>query len=186
LNCRMMKEIALHILDIAENSIAAGADRVRVSVLGDETTDRLQIRIEDNGKGMSREELCKVSDPFYTSRITRKVGLGIPLLRQHAEMSGGELKIESEKAMGTMVEASYCLSHPDRQPLGDLEGCWLLLITSYPGIEWELSCNSGKGDFSISTSEIRQSLEVETIRGMELTSALKRMIRNNMEELELE
>jgi len=186
LNCRMMKEIALHILDIAENSIAAGADRVRVSVLGDETTDRLQIRIEDNGKGMSREELSKVSDPFYTSRITRKVGLGIPLLRQHAEMSGGELKIESEKALGTMVEASYCLSHPDRQPLGDLEGCWLLLVTSYPGIEWELSCNSWKGDFSISTTEIRQSLEVETIRGMELTSALKRMIRNNMEELELE
>jgi len=180
-----MKEIALHILDVAENSIAAGADRVSVSVRSDELTEMLHIRIEDNGKGMSQEELSRISDPFYTSRTTRRVGMGIPLLRQHAEMCGGGLKIESEKGQGTMVEASFQLSHPDRQPMGDLEGCWLLLVNSNPGIEWELSCNSGKGDFSISTSEIKQSLEVEAIRGTELCSALKRMIRNNMEELEL-
>jgi signal transduction histidine kinase len=180
-----MKEIALHILDIAENSIAAGADRVIVSVESDELTEMLHIRIEDNGKGISQEELSRVSDPFYTSRTTRRVGLGIPLLRQHAEMCGGELRIESEKWKGCVVEASFQLSHPDRQPLGDLEGCWLLLATSNPGIEWTLRCNSGKGDFSISTSEIKQSLEVEAIRGTEFCSALKRMIRNNMDELEL-
>jgi len=181
-----MKEIALHILDIAENSTAAGADKVSVSVREDEPSGMLHIRIGDNGKGMSQEELNKVSDPFYTSRTTRRVGMGIPLIRQHAEMSGGELKIESEKGLGARVEASFCLSHPDRQPLGDLEGCWLLLVTANPGIEWDLSCSSGKGVFSISTSEIRQSLEVETIGGTELTSLLKRMIRNNMEALGLE
>lgn len=180
-----MKEIALHILDIAENSIAAGADTVHISVTGDQTNDRLQIRIEDNGRGMSREELNKVSDPFYTSRTTRRVGLGIPLLRQHAEMSGGELKLESKEGVGTQVEASFRLDHPDRQPLGDLEGSWLLLASSNPQIEWELNCTSEEGDFSISSSEIRQSLEVESIRGRELTAALKRMIRNNMEELGL-
>lgn len=180
-----MKEIALHILDIAENSIAAGADRVSVSVWEDEPSGMLLIRIEDNGKGMSKEELSRVSDPFYTSRSTRRVGLGIPLIRQHAEMCGGELKIESEKGKGSIVEASFQLSHPDRQPLGDLEGCWLLLVTSNPGIEWELNCSTGKGEFSISTSEIRHSLEVDIIRGTELISSLKRMIRNNMEELEL-
>lgn len=134
---------------------------------------------------MSREELSKVVDPFYTSRTTRRVGLGIPLLRQHAEMSGGALKLESEEGVGTLVEASFRLGHPDRQPLGDLEGSWLLLASSNPQIEWELSCSSEEGDFTISSSEIRQALEVESIRGRELTVALKRMIRNNMEELGL-
>jgi anti-sigma regulatory factor (Ser/Thr protein kinase) len=180
-----MKEIALHILDIAENSIAAGAERVCVSVLVDEKKDRLRVRIEDNGSGVSRDELSKVDDPFYTSRATRRVGLGIPLLRQHAELSGGELKIKSEEGMGTRVEASFKLGHPDRQPLGDLEGSWLLLAGANPQIEWELNCSSAEGQFRISSSEIRLSLEVETIRGSELTSALKRMIRNNMEELGL-
>lgn len=181
-----MKEIALHILDIAENCIAAGADRVVISVTDEASTDLQSIRIEDNGKGMSEEEISRATDPFYTSRITRRVGMGIPLFRQHAEMTGGGLKIQSEKGIGTIVEATFHKNHPDRQPLGDLEGSWLLLVSSNPGIEWELICNSGEGDFSISTSEIRSVLDVDNIRGTKLTASLKRMIRNNLDELGLE
>lgn len=181
-----MKEIALHILDIAENCIAAGGNRVKISIKDEPLTDIQTIRIEDNGKGMSGEEIKSTTDPFYTSRTTRRVGLGIPLFRQHAEMTGGKLKVQSEEGVGTTVEATFHKRHPDRQPMGDLEGSWLLLATSNPGIEWELVFQTGKGLFSISTSEIRQELGLEVIRGTELTSALKRMIRNNLDELGLE
>jgi hypothetical protein len=183
LNCKRMKEIALHILDIAENCIAAGADRVNISIKDEESGDLRTIQIVDNGRGMGAEELTKASDPFYTSRNTRRVGLGIPLFRQHAEMTGGELKIVSEKGKGTVVTATFNRSHPDCQPLGDLEGSWLLLVTSNPGIEWELSIGTRDGDFFISSSEIRKELDLEVIRGSALTAELKRMIRNNLDAL---
>lgn len=173
----------MHILDIAENCIAAEADRVTISVRDDKPADLLHISIEDNGKGMSKEELQRVGDPFYTTRTTRRVGMGIPLLRQHAEMAGGGVSIRSEKGFGTRVEAIFHLSHPDRQPLGDLAGSWILLLTANPDIEWELACSAGPGDFSISSSEIRLALGLESIRGTELSSSLKRMIRNNLDEL---
>lgn len=180
-----MKEIALHILDMAENCIAAGARKVKVSV-EQEAGGFLSIRIEDDGKGMSEKEILGCSDPFFTSRTTRRVGMGIPLLRQHAELSGGAMKIQSEKGVGTVVEATFLLEHPDRQPLGDLEGSWLLLARSNPAIEWELNLSSEAGEFSISSSEIKEALGVEYIGGSELSSDLKRMIRNNLEELGLE
>lgn len=181
-----MKEIALHILDIAENSIEAGADRVCISVKDGEQPDLLDILIEDNGQGMSREEIRMCSDPFYTSRSTRRVGMGIPLFRQHAEMTGGALQIESKTGIGTTVKATFHQSHPDRQPLGDLEGIWMLLVSSNPDMELELKCGSSRGDFSISTSEIRSELDIENIRGSQLCNSLKRLIRNNLDELELE
>ena len=174
-----MKEIALHILDIAENSIRAGADHIRISLKKQDATGLLTVRLEDNGRGMNQEELNQSRDPFFTSRTTRKVGLGIPLIRQHAEMSGGNLLIHSEEGRGTKVEAKFGWKHPDRQPLGDLEGCWLLLAMSNPHIEWELSFTSDEGEFSISTSEIKTELNVSEIGGGELREALKRMIRNN-------
>jgi len=180
-----MKAIALHILDIAENSIQAGADHIIISLKKDETANLLKVCMEDNGRGMNQEEQDRSLDPFFTSRTTRKVGLGIPLIRQHAEMSGGKLEVHSDKGVGTRVEASFGWKHPDRQPLGDLEGCWVLLAASNPDIEWELKCASNKGEFSISTSEIRSALEVEEIRGFGMTDPLKRMIRNNVNALGL-
>lgn len=173
-------------MDMAENCIAAGAGKVIISVTRDAKNKLLSIRIEDDGKGMSMEEISRCSDPFFTSRTTRRVGMGIPLLQQHAEMSGGGLKIQSEKGIGTFVEATFQLTHPDRQALGDLEGCWLLLLMSNPAIEWELNCSSELGDFSISTSEIKEVMELKYIQGNELRSGLRRMIRNNLAELGFE
>ncbi len=178
-----MKEIALHILDVAENCIAAEADHVVISVKQVKEPGVLLIEIEDNGRGMSAEQTKMITDPFFTTRTTRKVGLGIPLIKQHAELTGGELKIRSEQGKGTRVKACFVMNHPDRQPLGDLEGCWILLAGANSAIEWELKCETDEGDFSISTSEIRSGLEVEEIRGSELTGLLKRMIRNNMEDI---
>ena len=182
-----MKEIALHILDIAENGIRAGAGSIRISVIEKGTPAFLKILIEDDGKGMSKEEVVMVEDPFFTSRTTRRrrVGLGIPLLKQHAEMAGGGIKIQSEPGKGTTIEAFFLKDHPDRQPLGDVEGCWILLATSNQDIEWELKLETGLGDFSISTSEIKDAMEINVITGNELLTQLKRMIRNNMDELGL-
>jgi anti-sigma regulatory factor (Ser/Thr protein kinase) len=180
-----MNEIALHIFDIAENSIAAGADRVLISIVDEEGTTLRTIRVEDNGKGMSKEQMIHASDPFYTSRTTRRVGLGLPLFRQHAEMTGGGMTIHSEEGTGTVVQAVFDMVHPDCQPMGDLEGTWLLLVISNPEIEWELLCRSGEEEFFISSSQIRRELDVDVIRGNELTTDLKRMIRNNLDTLEI-
>ena len=180
-----MKEIALHILDLAENGIAAGADTICISLVKEGEPAVLKIAVDDNGKGMAEGELRQVSDPFYTSRTTRRVGLGIPLLRQHAEMAGGEFDIKSKQGEGTRVEASFLDEHPDRQPLGDLEGCWILLATANPGLEWELKLKSPLGNFGLTTSEIKSVMELELISGSELAGQLKRMIRNNIHELSL-
>ncbi len=173
-------------MDIAQNCIVAGADLVKVSVVDEVDSGFLIIRVEDNGKGMSAEESRLASDPFFTSRTTRRVGMGIPLLRQHAEKTGGGLAVYSTRGVGTVVEAIFRKAHPDRQPVGDLEGCWVLLATANPGIEWELNCQTVAGQFNISTREIRSVLEVDSIRGTEMTGTLKRMIRNNLEELGLD
>jgi signal transduction histidine kinase len=147
-----LKELALHIMDIAENGIRAGAATLTIALLEEGTPAVLKIRVKDDGKGMEKEELLRVEDPFYTSRTTRRVGMGIPLLRQQAELAAGDLKIKSSPGRGTEVEASFLKDHPDRQPLGDLEGCWILLASVNPGIEWVLHLASGAGEFSISTS----------------------------------
>ncbi len=179
-----MKEIALHILDIAENSVCAGASEVRIHL--EQKSQWLKICIEDNGKGMDATELERTADPFYTSRTTRKVGMGIPLFRQHAEMTGGRLEIRSISGEGTMVEAWFEKDHPDRQPLGDMEGCWMLLATMNQEIDWKLELKTDSGEFAISTPEIRKELEIEEISGWELTESLKRLIRNNIYELGFE
>lgn len=180
-----MKELALHILDISENSVRAGADLIEISVLAEGEPKMLKISIIDNGKGMNEEELSLVRDSFYTSRTTRRVGLGIPLLSQHAEMASGKVEISSVPGKSTQIDANFLYDHHDRQPLGDLEGCWVLMASSYPEIEWGLSLSSGKGNFEIGTSEIRTTLEIDTISGNELTGQLKRMIRNSIDELGL-
>ncbi|MCP4310285.1 MAG: sensor histidine kinase [Bacteroidetes bacterium] len=180
-----MKEIALHVMDIAENGIAAGAGAISITINEEGIPAFLTIRIGDDGKGMDEEDLKRVADPFYTSRTTRRVGMGVPLLMQHAEMAGGRVEIRSEPGLGTEVEATFMKGHPDRQPLGDVEGCWMLLASANPGIEWSLRMESSAGHFEISTSEIRAAMEIEVISGTELVTQLKRMIRNNIDELEL-
>ncbi len=179
-----MKEIALHILDISQNSVSAGADRIRVCV--EKSGEWISVKIEDNGEGMDRVTRKSAEDPFFTSRSTRRVGLGIPLLKQHAEMTGGKLKLESVPGKGTTIEAAFRADHPDLQPLGDLEGCWILMATSYPEVEWELDCRTDRGFFKITTSEIREVLSIERIAGEELKVSLKSMIRNQIESIHLD
>jgi anti-sigma regulatory factor (Ser/Thr protein kinase) len=134
-----MREIALHLLDIAENSVAAQARSVEIAVCEDLHADRLSTRVCDDGQGMHPELLARVEDPFVTSRTTRKVGLGIPLFKEAAESCNGGLKITSHPGQGTCVEAWFQRSHIDRMPLGDLAGTLLTLVVAYPPIHWKFS-----------------------------------------------
>jgi len=115
-----MEDLSLHILDIVENSIAASANRVRIVIAEDTRNDLLSLEIEDNGQGMDAAARQRALDPFFTSRTTRRVGLGLPLLAQAARQSGGALEIDSEPGRGTTIKAGFQLSHPDRKPLGDI------------------------------------------------------------------
>jgi len=131
-----MREISLHILDIVQNSISAGADLVTVTITENAETNIFSVVIKDNGKGMDEEFLKNVTDPFTTSRTTRKVGLGIPLFKLAAENTGGSFKIESAPGKGTTLTADFVLDSIDRQPLGDIAGTMLGLFTSYESIDF--------------------------------------------------
>jgi hypothetical protein len=131
-----MREIALHLLDIAENSVAANAPMIVLVVCEDLHRDRLTASVTDDGKGMDAEMAAKVVDPFITSRTTRKVGLGIPLFKAAAEACNGGLTIQSEVGKGTRLEVDFQHSHIDRMPLGDLACTLLTLVIAYPHIRW--------------------------------------------------
>ncbi len=180
-----MKEIALHILDIAENSVSAGAANITLSIRVDHATQIISVWIEDDGIGMSEEVKHNSENPFYTSKTSRKVGLGIPLLKQHAEMTGGKLTIDSEAGAGTTVRADFVANHPDIQPLGDIEGCWVLLASSYPGIDIKLKFETNTGEYEISSNEVMEYLELDSLQSIEVMDSLKRMIRNNIDDLSL-
>lgn len=117
-----MLELALHILDILRNTVEAGATCVELTVTEDEPADRLTITVRDNGRGMTEQTVQRVLNPFYTTRTTRHVGLGLPLYAAAAEAAAGSLTICSRPGEGTTVEATFQLNHPDRQPLGDMAG----------------------------------------------------------------
>ena len=145
-------------MDIAQNSIVAGADRIifNMKVQGDPL--KLICEFIDNGSGMDLEFLKMVTDPFKTSRSTRDVGLGIPLLKQSAEMAGGELLIQSELFKGTLLRADFVVNHIDRIPLGDVSGTFAMLIMANPKIRWMIEFWSCSNAFKLDTDEIKQEL----------------------------
>ncbi len=154
-----MKELSLHILDIAENSIAAGADLVEIFVTEVTTTDRLIICVKDNGKGMDAETVQKVVDPFITTRTTRKVGLGIPLLKAAAEQCNGSLSVESAINVGTTITISFQRSHIDRMPLGALAQTILHLVIGSPAINWVFHYRVNQNEYVFDDTLIKKELE---------------------------
>ena len=130
-----MQDLSLHILDIVENSIAASATRIRILIAEDTERDLLSLEISDNGAGMDAETQKKVLDPFYTTRTTRRVGLGLPLLAQAAREGGGHLELDSEPGRGTTVKAVFQLSHPDRKPLGDIAATLETILCGRPELD---------------------------------------------------
>lgn len=131
-----MEDLSLHILDIAENSISASAKRIEIRIDEDETNDLLTIEIKDDGKGMDEQSLQKVLDPFFTTRTTRRVGLGLSLLAQAARETDGTIELDSKNGEGTTVKASFRFSHPDRKPMGDIDETLRTLVVGHSGIDF--------------------------------------------------
>lgn len=177
-----MKELSLNVLDIAENSVKANADLVEIMI--SETDDTLTIRISDNGTGMTDEVLKSVSDPFYTTRTTRKVGMGIPLFRLAAEQAGGRLEIESKHidsfpdCHGTSVFASFDKKNIDFTPLGDIISTVTTLIQGHPLTDFVFCHDTGSVRVELDTREIRTILEEIPINSIEILT----WIRSNLSE----
>jgi hypothetical protein len=154
-----MRDLALHILDLVQNSVEAGADSVWLSVIEDHALDLLTIRVVDNGRGMDEATCRRVSDPFFTTRSTRRVGLGLPLIQMSTAQCGGQLVIASEPGRGTTVEASWRWSHLDRPPLGDLAATLKSLIVGNPELDFNYTHQVGCNRFSLSVRELRDTLD---------------------------
>ncbi len=154
----MLTELSLNVLDIAENSTRANATLVEISVFVNTETDLLTITIVDNGCGMSEDQLKQISDPFFTSRTTRRVGLGIPFFKFAAEATGGSLSIESELGVGTTVKTTFVLSHIDRMPMGDISSSIHNLIVYHPDTDFIYKYEYNQNSFILDTREFREIL----------------------------
>jgi anti-sigma regulatory factor (Ser/Thr protein kinase) len=153
-----MEDLSLHILDIVENSITAGADLVCITVKEDIAKDLLMIEISDNGSGMSDAILKKADDPFFTRKTTRRVGLGLSLLRQAAEMAKGSFSIESREGEGTLVRARFQHSHIDRQPLGNITETMETLVIGNPSVDFCYEHIRNGRSSTFDTREMRKGL----------------------------
>ncbi|PWH14352.1 MAG: ATP-binding protein [Anaerolineae bacterium] len=179
-----MKEIALHLLDLAENSVSAGAKTVKINVCEDQNADLLTASIEDDGRGMTPEMVKMVTDPFVTSRTTRKVGLGIPLFKAAAEACGGNLSIHSTPGVGTRIQVSFQHSHIDRMPLGNLPATFLGLSVAHPEIHWVFRytarANGTEEPFEYDDQPIKETLDGLPITHPEVLAYLRNMLEEGI------
>jgi anti-sigma regulatory factor (Ser/Thr protein kinase) len=174
-----MEDLSLHILDIAENSVAAGAKNIEIKIMENSSKDLLTIEITDDGKGMVDGIVQRAADPFYTSRTTRKVGLGLPMLRESARMAKGEMEITSQPGIGTTVKATFELSHIDRKPIGNMADTIVALIAG----NFEININyleekNGK-KFIFDTTEIMSKYKGIKRDSIQTLSFIKKYIKDN-------
>jgi len=180
-----MKELSLHILDIAMNSIRAEASKLKVEITEDTANDSLSIIITDNGFGMDEEMVKSVLDPFTTTRTTRKVGLGIPLFKANAEGCNGDFSITSELDIGTTVTAKFQLSNIDRPVLGNISSVISMILCSHPNIEVSFTYKKDINKYSISTKEIKAELGGVSMQKLEVKSIIENIIISELNELKI-
>ena len=155
----MLEDLSAHVLDIAENSTRAGATEIEITIEESAEKDLLLFAVKDNGRGMSPEFVAKVTDPFTTTRTTRRVGMGLPFLRQSAELCGGALTIDSTVGVGTTVTATFGLSCVDRPPLGDMPSTMMTLVMGAPLVHWKYRHVVNGREFLLDTDEIVEALD---------------------------
>ncbi|MHB9036671.1 MAG: ATP-binding protein [Armatimonadota bacterium] len=154
-----MRELSMHILDLAQNSISAGATKLEIEISADTKANTLTVSLRDNGRGMDPEFLAKVRDPFTTTRTTRRVGLGIPMFETAAKACDGELVLESSPENGTYVEATFRLSHIDRAPLGDMASTLVSIIAANPDLRVRYVHRVDDKVFVLDTEDIKTQLD---------------------------
>ena len=176
-----MQEISLNILDVAQNSITAKATLVNIEIV---TADKIMtVIIEDNGCGMTDEQVKSVIDPFYTTRKTRSVGLGVPLFKMAAEMSGGEFEIKSKVGEGTTVKAVFDTSNVDCMPLGDINATISSLIQLNPDIDFRYRRAINSKEFELDTRQLREVLLDVPLNAPEVTVFIADYLKENTSEI---
>ncbi|HPS62749.1 MAG TPA: ATP-binding protein [Bacteroidales bacterium] len=170
-------------MDILQNSIRAGASQIKVEIEEDIPGKTLTLEINDNGRGMSEMDLSHATDPFFTTRTTRRVGLGLPLLKQNCERTGGHFSLESQPGTGTRVRAEFVTKHPDRLVLGDIPGVVMLTVAANPSIAIHYRHQSDGGSYQFLSDEVRQSLPGISLENAGVFSYLKEMISEHLSEI---
>lgn len=179
-----MKEISLNILDITHNSIKAKAKKIEISILELESKNRIEIMIRDDGCGMDEEFLRGVTDPFVTTRTTRKVGLGIPLFKQSAEDADGTFSITSKVGEGTTVCASFRMDHLDRMPIGDMSSTMVSLIQANDRIRFIYTHKTDLGEFIFDTNELHAQLGEVPLSEPMVLNWIEEYINENLEDIQ--
>jgi anti-sigma regulatory factor (Ser/Thr protein kinase) len=178
-----VKNLAMHIMDILQNSIRAGATMISLVIEEDTKENMLNMVITDNGKGMNPAELSRATDPFFTTRTTRKVGLGLSLLRQNALRTRGAFSLESTPGKGTIVTSRFRPDHPDMLPFGDLAGAFLLPVVSNPSVSFTYFHRKNDQQYRFSTEEVRAALGGISLESPELYGPLHGMISENLRDI---
>ena len=178
-----MRELSLNVLDIAQNSISAQADLVEIELTEDIENHELLIGIYDNGKGMTPEQLESVRDPFFTTRTTRKVGMGIPLFKFAAEMTGGRLEMESEVGVGTRVRAYFKTNHLDFTPIGDMASTFVTLVTMNLNIDFVYRRKVGDKEFTVDTRQLKEILGDVPLNEPSIAAWITQYINENTKQL---
>ncbi|MGI6174604.1 MAG: ATP-binding protein [Christensenellales bacterium] len=173
----------MHVLDIAQNSVRAGASEITVMLEEDIKNDSLVVTITDNGCGMTEEQVEKVTDPFFTTRTTRKIGLGIPFFKMAAEMTGGSFRIQSEVGKGTKVTAAFVRSHIDRMPLGDMNETMGQLMCLNEGIDITYAYRIDGKEFSVSSNSFCEVLEGVPLNTPQVIQFVIQHLKENTDEL---
>ena len=178
-----MKELALHVYDLMENSTAANSTLVELTIKDSLKDNVYAFTIKDNGKGMSPEFLAKVTDPWTTSRTTRKVGLGLPLIKMNTENCGGGMKIESEIGKGTTLNFWFQHDNIDRPPMGDLAGALVMLFSAHEDIHFIYRHVTDEDEFVFDTDEVKEALDGMPMNDINIMKYLKEMIQENLKEI---
>lgn len=173
-----MDNLSFHLTDITGNSVRAGASDILIYI--EEKQNKITMHIADNGCGMNAETVAHVTDPFYTTRTTRRVGLGLPFLKQNADQTGGFMSIKSEVGKGTDIEAVFIASHIDCPPWGDLPGTIAMLITGNPDVNIRFIYEAGDVSFAISTEAIKEVMDGIPVSHPKVMLLVKDMIAGNI------
>ena len=180
-----MEDLSLHILDVVENGIRAGATIIEIEVIELPSQNRLEIIIRDNGRGMTEDEKRKALDPFFTtkSQRTKKFGLGLPFLRQSAQEAGGDMEIISEQGKGTTVRAWFEYDHIDRKPLGDMAATIMTLLIGNPEVDFIFKNRYESKAFELDSREVKRALEPLPVWHPEVAAQVEALIRERLNEL---
>ncbi|MEG0829271.1 MAG: sensor histidine kinase [Anaerovoracaceae bacterium] len=176
-----MNELSLHVMDIIQNSIDADSTIIQTKIQVDEAGKKIIMVIKDNGYGMDKDTLRKVVDPFYTSRTTREIGLGISMFKGAAELSGGDFDIASQKGLGTQVTATFNNHSIDRQPMGNIGNVFFLLLLSHSKIDMKLELASTTGSFIFCSKPFIKAVVASGESNMEAAFKSETLINNQLQ-----